>query len=96
MKTRVRSTSIEAFHKLEDLGARQRAVYQVIKFNGPICNLEVSHRLGLPINSITPRTNELVERGLVREARRDFVPETGRKAIYWETVLDEPIQESTF
>ena len=39
--------------------------------------------LGLPINQITPRTNELVKMGLVVEDKKRSCDVSGRKAIAW-------------
>jgi len=79
----VRNTSRQAFHSLNDLGNRQKFVLDTIFLYGPLCNLEISTKTGKPINQITPRTNELVEMGLVEEAHRAVNPITGRRAIYW-------------
>lgn len=91
-----RRTSVEAYHNLKDLGARQKRVYECLASSGPRCNLELSHVLGLPINQVTPRTNELVKMGLVKEFAREIVAETGRRAIFWQIVSPEPVQESMF
>ena len=77
-------TSIWAFQALRNLSGRQAAVYNLIRHHGPISNLELAERIGLPINSITPRTNELVAKGLVREGKRGVSPITGRTVIMWE------------
>lgn len=39
--------------------------------------------LTLPINSITPRTLELREKGMVEEGIHQTDPKTHRKTIYW-------------
>lgn len=80
---KIRSTSVEALHSLNDLGSRQSEVLSVIIKDGPLCNLHIATRLKKPINQITPRTNELVALGLVEELFRDIVAETGRRAIFW-------------
>lgn len=79
----VRNTSRQAFHSLNDLGDRQRFILEMILNYGPICNLDISIKSGKPINQVTPRTNELVEMGLVEESHREVNPVTNRKAIYW-------------
>jgi DNA-binding MarR family transcriptional regulator len=81
----VRNTSRQAFHSLNDLGNRQKFVLAMILDHGPLCNLEISMKSNKPINQITPRTNELVEMGLVEESHREINPITGRRAIYWNT-----------
>lgn len=79
----VRNTSRQAFYSLDDLGERQRAVLKTIQKYGPMCNLDISLQMGKPINQITPRTNELVDLGVVEESHRDISPATGRRAIFW-------------
>lgn len=81
MKTNVQTTSIFAYMDLKDLGARQKAVYNTL-LEGSMCNLEIAHRLGIPINAITPRTNELASKGLVEEKFKAPGP-TGKTVIYW-------------
>lgn len=83
MMTAVRQTSILAYISLTDLGARQRVVLETIKHIGKACNLDIATYLHTPINSITPRTNELVDKGLVEISHKATCPQTGRKAIYW-------------
>lgn len=76
-------TSIEAYHELQKLPEKRRAVYDVIEKLGEACNLDIAYELRWPINRITPRTNELVALGLVEEAKKAVTPRTGRKVIYW-------------
>lgn len=86
MKTNVQETSIEAYHDLKNLNGKQKEVYNAIKKLGEACNLDVAYELRIPINRITPRTNELVRLGFVEESRRDITPRTGRRVIFWRTV----------
>lgn len=79
-------TSLTAYHLIKDsgsLGKRQRQVYETIQTNGPITNCEISRHLGLAINVITPRTNKLVQFGLVEEKDRRKCNITWRTAIAW-------------
>ena len=94
----VRNTSRKAFHSLDDLGKRQRDVLNTIwKFPYGICNLDISIYIEIPINQITPRTNELVNMGLVEESHRARNVITGRQAIYWKlSLLGEKIINSLF
>jgi predicted ArsR family transcriptional regulator len=78
----IRETSQEAYYSLKDLGERQRSVLLAIKELGTACNLDISESLGKPINAVTPRTNELVIKGLVKESHREIC-KTGRRVIYW-------------
>lgn len=79
----IRETSRKSYYTLNDLGDRQRAVYEVIHRLGLACNLDIAIELGIPINSITPRTNELVSLGLVEEGPKKTGP-SGRQVIYWQ------------
>lgn len=78
-------TSKEAYDKIvSELGNRQYEVYTLLKEIEPACNKEIADKLRLPINEITPRTNELRYKGVVEEAyKADY---NGRKVIYWRTV----------
>ena len=49
----------------------------------PVCNQEIAQHLGQPINTVTPRMNELVKLGSAEEAFREVYPVTNRKVIYW-------------
>ena len=70
---KVRATSREAYYALEDLGQRQQAVYHTIRGKGTACNLDIAYILHQPINRITPRTNELVQAGLIVESHRAVI-----------------------
>lgn len=83
-KTKVRNTSVEAYRSLNNLGERQRGVFGAIKDLKIACNSEIAVYLDMPINQITPRTNELVEAGLVEEGLRDKSPHTGKRVIFWQ------------
>jgi len=76
-------TSIEAFYDLEKLPEKRRAVYDAIAKLGEACNLDIAYELRWPINRVTPRTNELVAKGLVEQSKQAVTPRTGRKVIYW-------------
>jgi len=81
----VRDTSIAAYEDVTpSLGDRQRVVLDVIRLaKRPVNNQEIANHLHKPINTITPRTNELVEKGLVELAFKDVYPVTNRKVCYW-------------
>lgn len=80
----VQQTSLESFHDIKkELGKRQQYVLDGFEANGSCTNLELSRMLGLPINQITPRTNELVKMGLVVEDGKRSCDVSGRKAIAW-------------
>lgn len=66
----MQDTSLNAYHTivLPQIGTRQRAVFAVLKANGSLTNSEVAKLMCLEINQVTPRMNELVKLGLVKEA----------------------------
>lgn len=69
----------------KSLGKRQVMVYHAIKENPGIDNLAISNLLGIAINSITPRVQELRKLGRVKEAGKKVSPLTGRKVMTWKT-----------
>ena len=78
-------TSLENYEKIKkELGNRQAKVLEV--FNHvpyAITNSELAARLEWPINTVTPRTNELVKKDLIKEGYKRICSVTGRKAIAW-------------
>lgn len=80
----IQDTSREAFHDIQpQLGQRQKEVLDAFYEHGPMTNTELSRKIGLPINMITPRTNELVKLGYVKQSHRRPCKITGRNAIVW-------------
>lgn len=80
----MQETSRDAYDSIQpDLGAKQREVLDALKMLGPLCNADLSELLGWPINSVTPRVRELVQRGRVVEAHRGPGGATGRTVIFW-------------
>lgn len=65
------------------LSARQAQVVSVIELFGPMTNSELAQKLDWPINTVTPRTNELVKKGILAEYERRHCSVTGRMAIVW-------------
>lgn len=78
----MRDTSLLAYLDLE-LGPRQKQVLAIIRALGCPTNLEMSKFLQIPINQITPRTNELVKLGFVKECEKRTCSISGRLAISW-------------
>lgn len=80
----VQNTSMDSFHSFtpEELGDRQRAVYEEL-LKGPGSNRELSERMNWPINTITPRVNELREMGAVIDAGKQHDDVTNRDVIVW-------------
>lgn len=80
----VRDTSINAFREVKtELGARQHAVYNAIKTLVCPTNTEIAGYLTLPINQVTPRTNELVKKGYVIEYEKRKCSVTGKTVWSW-------------
>lgn len=77
-------TSLLAYCDIkEDLGARQKAILDVITYLGSCTNSEISKFAGLPINQVTPRVFELRESGHVILDTKRFCKVTGRLAMAW-------------
>lgn len=82
----VQDTSLEVYHNeiKDNVGKKQLRVLKCLsKAKRPVCNQEIADHLEQPINTITPRMNELVKKNLAEEAFRDIYPKTGRRVIYW-------------
>ena len=83
----IQQTSIEAYRDIqESLGDRQKRIYVLIKSLGSPTNKEISTFGGIEINCVTPRTNELVKKGLVQECKKRICKISGRTAIAWSIV----------
>lgn len=81
-----RNTSLEVYKKevKPNLSSKQQVVLDTIRrAKRPVNNQEIAIQLGQPINTVTPRTFELVAKGKVVEAFRAIYPVTNRKVIYW-------------
>lgn len=59
-------------------------VFTAIRKLQPCTDKQISEFLQWPINRITPRRGELVDRNLVVLAKRDPDPSSGRIVSYWE------------
>jgi len=85
----VRMTSIDSYKSIVDeLGPRQKLVYAALTVS-PKTNQELSDFLGLPINQITPRTNELCEAGIVKYGGVKVSEKTHKRQIVWAVVNKE-------
>lgn len=82
-------TSLLAYADIKvELGVRQKAVLDVIQHiiytkNTFPTNLEISHYMGIPINCITPRTNELYKLGRLFLNGKRLCKITGNLARTW-------------
>lgn len=81
----VQDTSLIAYfgEVLPNLGNKQREALEAFTKKEEFTNAELAEFLRWPINTVTPRTNELVARGLVTESRKRVCKVTGRTAIAW-------------
>lgn len=81
----VRQTSIRAYENevLPNLGKRQAEVLSSLGQVEPATDKEIASHLNRPINTVTPRRNELVKEELVEEKERRPCNITGRTAIAW-------------
>jgi len=80
----IQETSLEAFESIQmELGERQRQFYNLIKLYPGVSNHDLSRIAQLPINSVTPRVNELRRKGLVvfSHYKQDRV--TNRRVMTW-------------
>ena len=65
----IQQTSMEAYDFIyDDLGNRQKQVYDVIEQYTNVCNQDISMILGIPINCVTGRVKELRDFGFVSHA----------------------------
>ena len=80
----ISQTSLEAYDAL-DLPNLQRQVYESLRDVGPMSNREIAHVLRRPEKSITGRTGELRDKGLIREHGKQFNA-NGRRERVWEAV----------
>jgi len=80
----VQQTSILAYVGiLEELGERQKAVYKAIRELQVCNNTQIADELNLPISSITPRVNELRQKGVVVLDKKDYCHITNRLTMFW-------------
>lgn len=82
----VKRTSKDAFFSVvsRNLPQRQKKIYDVLlSKNKPLTNNEISFISRLPINVVTPRTNELVRDGILFNAGIRKCTRTGYNAVTW-------------
>lgn len=80
-----RQTSLLAYRSLDKskINERQKQVFNTLEDIYPACNRQISAMSHLPINVVTPRMGELLQKGYIEEAYRDNDPITGRRVIFW-------------
>ncbi len=81
---KLQQESLEAWIKINPkLGLRQEQVYLTIRRLGEATSAMIGRKLGLPINCITGRVNELRKKNLVCCAKVESCPVTGGKSSFW-------------
>ena len=77
MRNRTHDNSLEAYEALHGaLGQRQAFVYHVITCHGPVTRQQIAEHLEVPINQVTGRVRELIDKNLIHEGDNDYT--TGR------------------
>lgn len=82
----IQETTLDSYRKLKQEGkiqTRERQLFLLLKGYGNKTDRQMAIFLNLPINSITPRRNELVKKGLVEEKGKRFDLVTNRTVILW-------------
>ena len=71
----LRNTSLFAYVEiLENLGERQLEVLKTIDMLKSCCDFQIAEHLEKPINTITPRRNELLHMNLIKESGTRISP----------------------
>jgi N-acetylglucosamine repressor len=66
----------------------QGAVFQVVHRHGPVSRIDIATRLHLSPATVTNITSDLIDRGLVFEARKDDRGGVGRRRVLLEVAYD--------
>jgi len=85
----VKDTSLMAYiEQVESgrLGKMQEKIYEVIKENPESSNKEIADILGIAINCVTGRTNELVNKFKIVEDAGTKLNDKNRKVHMWRCV----------
>jgi len=89
----IQATSLISYYEiLNKLNERQKEVLLAIKHIQPCNNLQISKLLNLPINSITPRCQELRKKGIVIYYETKACPITKRSSRFY--IIKSWIKES--
>jgi len=84
----INQASIESYREFseEQLGDRQRKVYECIMWNNSMTNRQIADELGWTINSVTGRVRELVQMGMVYSLGRIYDEKTDRRVNEWAVI----------
>jgi len=84
MKTKVRDTSIKAYHEIYDLGQRQRLILNLIASNPDKTDRELCKIMGVTDpNFIRPRRKELLDKSFIIESGKRVCTVTGKTCYIW-------------
>lgn len=77
-------TSLPAYQEAKvNINQKQKKVLSAIDRLKPCNDMRIANFLGWPINTVTPRRLELLEKGLIASAGKKKDPSTGRTVNYW-------------
>jgi len=80
-------TSLEAWTKVKDeLSSRQKQVYNTIQKYPDHTNNELSKIMRIPLQSVTPRTGELLKLNKIKRVNRRACAVTGGNSWTWDVV----------
>jgi len=80
----VQETSLDAYKGIAaELGPKRQKVLNGFNELGSATNREVSYLLNMPINTVTPRTNELVKMGILTMMGKRVCKQGGKMSIIW-------------
>ena len=83
-------TSYPAYQEVKtNINCKQRRVLEAIQYLNQFSAVNdrmIAEFVGWPINTITPRRNELAAKGYIVEYCKSKDPETGRKTSFWKVV----------
>lgn len=87
MRTHVQDTSIKAFMEIKHrIGEKQQQLLNVFYENPAkdFSDKELAEKyLHWPINTVTPRRNELAKKGILKKSRKKQCRYTGRTVWAW-------------
>ena len=82
-------TSVESYNEIKPtLGKRHTQVLRTFRSFGNMSNARIARELRIPINTVTPRVNELCKKGLVERKGIGLDKNTNRRVIIWGLVLN--------
>lgn len=72
-----------SYFSLENLGDKQRRVFDAIAEHGPVSDRAISEIMRVPINQVTGRRFELWNAGYIEEAGHKYDHATNRSVMTW-------------